>query len=43
VRETRLGSYRAVVPTVKGTANIIGYAKWLLDPDDPVGRGFTVT
>jgi proline racemase len=43
VRETRLGSHRAVVPTVKGTANIIGYAKWLLDPDDPVGRGFVVT
>jgi proline racemase len=43
VRETRLGSHRAVVPTVKGTANIIGYAKWLLDPDDPVGRGFIVT
>lgn len=43
VRETKLGSQRTVVPTVKGTANLIGYAKWLLDPDDAVGRGFVVT
>ena len=43
VRETKLGNKRAVVPTVKGTANIIGYAKWLLDPKDPVGKGFVVT
>ncbi|MBD3624793.1 MAG: proline racemase family protein [Rhodobacteraceae bacterium] len=40
--ETMLGSQRAVIPTVKGTAKVIGYAKWLLDPKDPVGRGFTV-
>ena len=43
VRETSLGNQRAVVPTVKGTANIIGYAKWLIDPKDPVGQGFVVT
>ena len=43
VRETRLGNHRAVVPTVKGRAHIVGYAKWLLDPEDPVGRGFVVT
>ena len=43
VRETKLGNRRAIIPTVKGTANIIGYAKWLLDPNDPVGRGFVVT
>lgn len=42
IGETMLGNQRAVVPTVKGTAKIIGYAKWLLDPDDPVGRGFVV-
>ena len=41
--ETTLGNQRAVVPTVKGTANIIGYAKWLIDPKDPVGQGFVVT
>lgn len=43
IRETTLGNQRAVVPTVKGTANIIGYAKWLMDPKDPVGQGFIVT
>jgi proline racemase len=40
--ETRLESQRAVIPTVKGRANIVGYAKWLLDPDDPVGAGFVI-
>ena len=43
VRETRLGNHRAVVPTVKGSAHVVGYAKWLIDPEDPVGRGFVVT
>ena len=41
--ETTLGNQRAVVTTVKGTANIIGYAKWLIDRKDPVGRGFVVS
>ena len=40
--ETRVGDRRAVVPTVKGTANIIGYAKWLMDPDDPLSEGFVI-
>jgi proline racemase len=43
VRETTLGGTRAVVPTIKGTANIVGYAKWLIDPDDPVGAGFVIS
>ena len=43
VRETKLGDHQAVVPTVKGTANIIGYAKWLLDPNDPVSKGFVTS
>ena len=42
VRETEIAGKRAVVPTVKGTASVIGYAKWLLDPDDPVGKGFVI-
>lgn len=42
VRETEVGGKRAVVPSVKGKANIYGYAKWLLDPDDPVGKGFVI-
>ena len=43
VREAKLGPHRAVVPSVKGSANIIGYAKWLIDPQDVTGRGFVVT
>jgi proline racemase len=42
LRETKLGEHRAVVPTVKGKANILGYAKWLMDPSDPVGQGFVI-
>lgn len=42
LRETTVGNYRAVVPTVKGTAKLTGYGKWLIDPSDPVGLGFVV-
>lgn len=42
VSETKLGNHRAFVPTIKGTANVIGYAKWLMDPADPVSAGFTI-
>lgn len=42
VREARVGEHRAVVPTVKGTASVIGYAKWLMDPDDHLREGFVV-
>ncbi|UXX82570.1 proline racemase family protein [Roseovarius pelagicus] len=41
--ETKVGDVRAVVPTVKGTAKVTGYAKWLIDDSDPVGRGFVVS
>ncbi|MCP1673590.1 proline racemase [Natronocella acetinitrilica] len=43
VGETKVGSLRAVRPTVKGTAEIIGYAKWLIDRRDPVGDGFVIS
>jgi proline racemase len=43
VGTTKVGSYDAFIPTVKGTASIIGYTKWLIDPKDPVGSGFVVT
>ena len=42
LRETTIGDLRAVVPTVKGSAKVTGYAKWLLDPADPVGLGFVI-
>jgi len=42
IGEKQLGSQRAVRPTVKGTANILGTARWLIDRNDPVGSGFLV-
>jgi proline racemase len=41
--ETEVAGRRAVIPTIKGAANIIGSAKWHFDPDDLVGRGFVVS
>ena len=42
IRETTIGNRRAVVPTVQGTASVIGYAKWLLNHKDPVSNGFVI-
>lgn len=42
VRETQVGAYRAVVPTLSGTAWITGFAHYVTDPDDPFPEGFTV-
>ncbi|MEI2416267.1 proline racemase family protein [Orrella sp. JC864] len=40
--EVDLGGKRAVRPTVKGTASILGTARWQIDRNDPVGAGFLV-
>jgi proline racemase len=42
VKETRVGEYKAVVPTITGTAWITGLATYGIDPDDPFPNGFTV-
>ena len=42
VRETRVGPYPAVVPTLSGRAWITGFAQYVVDPDDPFPNGFTV-
>ena len=42
VEATQVGSYRAVVPTLSGTAWITGMATYGVDPDDPFPDGFTV-
>ena len=42
VEETQVGPYRAVVPTLSGTAWITGLAQYVVDPDDPFPDGFTV-
>ena len=42
IRETKVGDYRAVVPTLSGRAWITGFANYVVDPDDPFPDGFTV-
>jgi proline racemase len=42
IRETKVGPYRAVVPTISGRAWITGYAQYVLDPSDPFPEGFTL-
>ena len=40
--EVDLNGTRAVRPTVKGTASILGTARWVIDKNDPVGAGFLI-
>ncbi|HWK67743.1 MAG TPA: proline racemase family protein [Rhizobiaceae bacterium] len=42
IGETSLNGTRAVRPTVKGTAGLLGTARWVIDRNDPVGAGFLV-
>jgi proline racemase len=42
IRETRVGPYAAVVPTISGTAWLTGMAHYFVDPDDPFPEGFMI-
>ena len=42
IGETELSGVRAVRPTVKGTASILGTASWTIDRSDPIAAGFLV-
>lgn len=42
LRETKVGDYDAVVPTLSGRAWITGFAYYVVDPEDPFPEGFTV-
>jgi proline racemase len=42
VEETRVGEYRAIVPTITGQAWITGFATYVVDPTDPFPDGFTI-
>ena len=42
VEETAVGTFRAIVPTITGSAWITGFASYVLDPGDPFPEGFTV-
>ncbi|SHJ85704.1 proline racemase [Dethiosulfatibacter aminovorans DSM 17477] len=41
--ETKVGSYVAVVPEITGSAFITGNSKFIIDPDDPVKYGFSLS
>lgn len=40
--ETEIGGYKAIRPSIQGTAQLVGYGKWLIDETDQVGRGFVI-
>ncbi|MGH9488249.1 MAG: proline racemase family protein [Terriglobales bacterium] len=42
LRETRVGPYTAVVPSISGRAWITGLAQYVLDASDPFPEGYTV-
>ncbi len=42
LRETSVGGRPAVVPSLSGSAWITGYARYVLDPEDPFPEGFTI-
>lgn len=42
VRETKVGPYSAVVPTISGQAWITGFSEYVLDETDPFPNGFTL-
>ena len=42
LRETTIGQYAAIVPTLTGRAWITGKAEYVIDPEDPFPEGFTL-
>lgn len=42
LEETMIKQYRAIVPSIEGSATITGYNKIILDPKDPYVEGFQV-
>jgi proline racemase len=42
VEETTVGSFKAVIPTIRGSAWIMGIQQFVLDPTDPFPAGFLV-
>ena len=40
VKEVDYGPYTAVIPQVEGTAHITGMHTFVLDPKDPMKKGF---
>lgn len=39
---TRLGAYEAILPSISGRGFVAGFHEFVLEPDDPFPRGYTV-
>jgi proline racemase len=39
----QVGGFSAVIPEVSGTAQIMGFHQFVLEPDDPLPEGFRIT
>lgn len=39
-KEIKIGSYKAVIPQITGSAYLTGYNQWVLDEQDPLCYGF---
>ena len=42
IEETKIGDYKAIVPTISGKSWIYGYSNLVLDPTDPFPEGYTI-
>jgi proline racemase len=42
LRAERWANRSAVIPQVRGSAHMTGSARFVLDENDPIGRGFLV-
>ena len=42
VGETKVGEFEAVLPVITGTANVVGVATFLIDPEDRLKYGFHI-
>ena len=40
--EVKVGPFQGVIPSIQGSARIIGYNQLILDPEDPYVKGFQV-
>jgi trans-L-3-hydroxyproline dehydratase len=40
VETTTFGPYPAVIPEIEGTAHITGRHEFVIDPEDPLAKGF---
>lgn len=42
VDTTNIGEFNGIIPQVTGAAHLCGEAKWFMDPDDMITKGFSI-